>query len=171
MRNWYHCLSRQLQIFLSQYDKNFAYTISFNVSEEEAWKTQYRKIWNEAELQLFEKMRTESIKKDDRYVNGKLNTWKECTKTNFYGQGVPYNIHYDTTAVLIIDSVYKQTKNYHPRYMLKSANTLMQKTNTAACWVIIMMDFFRYEKVKNIFLTCMGYKTNNKWLRHYCESV
>ena len=59
---------------VSQYDKNFAYTISFNVSEEEAWKTQYRKIWNEAELQLFEKMRTESIKKDDRYVNGKLNT-------------------------------------------------------------------------------------------------
>ena len=49
-------------------------TISFNVSEEEAWKTQYRKIWNEAELQLFEKMRTESIKKEDRYVNGKLNT-------------------------------------------------------------------------------------------------
>ena len=49
-------------------------TISFNVSEEEAWKTQYRKIWNEAELQLFEKMRTESIKKEGRYVNGKLNT-------------------------------------------------------------------------------------------------
>ena len=100
---------------VSQYDKNFAYTISFNVSEEEAWKTQYRKIWNEAELQLFEKMRTESIKKDDRYVNGKLNTWKECTKTNFYGQGVPYNIHCNTTAVLIADSVYKETKNYHPQ--------------------------------------------------------
>ena len=29
---------------VSQYDKNSAYTMSFNVSEEEAWKTQYKKI-------------------------------------------------------------------------------------------------------------------------------
>ena len=27
---------------VSQYDKNSAYTMSFNVSEEEAWKTQYK---------------------------------------------------------------------------------------------------------------------------------
>ena len=29
---------------VSQYDKNFAYTMSFNVSKEKAWKTQYEKI-------------------------------------------------------------------------------------------------------------------------------
>ena len=29
---------------ISQYDKNSAYTVSFNVSEEEACKTQYKKI-------------------------------------------------------------------------------------------------------------------------------
>ena len=34
---------------VSQYDKNSAYTMSFNVSEENAWKTKYEKIWNEAE--------------------------------------------------------------------------------------------------------------------------
>ena len=32
-----------------QYDKNSAYTMSFNVSEEMAWKAQYKKIWNEIE--------------------------------------------------------------------------------------------------------------------------
>ena len=32
-----------------QYDKNSAYTMSFNVSEEMAWKPQYKKIWNEIE--------------------------------------------------------------------------------------------------------------------------
>ena len=59
---------------VSQYDKNSVYTMSFNVSEENAWVSQYKKIWNEVELQLFEKMATEPIKKEDRYVNGKLKT-------------------------------------------------------------------------------------------------
>ena len=48
---------------VSQYDKNSAYTMSFNVSEEKEWMSQYKKIWNEVESQLFEKMATEAIKK------------------------------------------------------------------------------------------------------------
>ena len=55
-----------------QYDKNSAYTMSFQ-------------IWNEAESQLFEKMATEPIKKESRYVNGKLKTWKERIRTSFHG--------------------------------------------------------------------------------------
>ena len=97
------------------YDKNSAYTMSFNVPEEEAWKTQYKKIWNEVESQLFEKMATEPIKMEDTYVNGKLKTWKELIRTTFYGQDVEYNMHCNATAVLKIDSVYKQGKNYHPQ--------------------------------------------------------
>ena len=34
---------------VSQYDKNSAYRMSFNVSEEKAWVAQYEKIWNEVE--------------------------------------------------------------------------------------------------------------------------
>ena len=60
-------------------------------------------------------MSTEPIKKGGRYVNGKLKTWKERIKTDFHGQDVPYNIHCNATAVLKIDSVYKQGKNYHPQ--------------------------------------------------------
>ena len=55
-----------------QYDKNSAYTMSFQ-------------IWNEVESQLFEKMATEPIKKESRYVNGKLKTWKERIRTSFHG--------------------------------------------------------------------------------------
>ena len=44
---------------------------------------QYKMIWNEVESQLFEKMATEPIKREGRYVNGKLKTWKERIKTNF----------------------------------------------------------------------------------------
>ena len=99
---------------VSQYDKNSAYTMLFNVSEEKKWVRQYKKVWNETESQLFEKMETKPIKKEDKYVNGKLKTWKERIKTNFYGQDVPYNMHCNATAVLKIDSVYKMGKKYHP---------------------------------------------------------
>ena len=100
---------------VSQYDKNSAYTMSFIISEEKEWVAQYKKIWNEVESQLFEKMATEPIKREGRYVNGKLKTWKECIKTNFHGQDVPYDMYRNATAVLRIDSVYKQGKNYHPQ--------------------------------------------------------
>ena len=32
---------------VSQYDRNSAYTMSFNVSKEKEWISQYRKVWNE----------------------------------------------------------------------------------------------------------------------------
>ena len=86
--------------------------MSFNVSEEKEWMSQYKKIWNEVESQLFEKMATEPIKIEGRYVYGKLKTWKERIKTNFHGQDVPYNMHCNATAVLKIDSVYKHC---HPQ--------------------------------------------------------
>ena len=99
---------------VSQYDKNSAYTNSFNISEEKERETQYKKIWNEVESQLFEKTAMELIKREGRYVNGKLKTWKERIKTHFHGQDVPYNMHC-VKNVLKIDSVYKQGKNYHPQ--------------------------------------------------------
>ena len=41
--------------------------------------------------------------------------WKERLKTNFHGQNVPYDMYCNATAVLKIDSVYKQGKNYYPQ--------------------------------------------------------
>ena len=40
---------------VSQYDKNSPYKMSFNVSEEKEWVSQYKKIWNEVESQLFDR--------------------------------------------------------------------------------------------------------------------
>ena len=98
-----------------QYDKNSDHAISFNVSEKKEWVSQYKKIWNEVESQLFEEIAKEPLKREGRYINDKLKTWKERIKTNFHGQDVPYNMHCNATAVLKIDSVYKQGKNYHPQ--------------------------------------------------------
>ena len=78
---------------------------------------QYKKIWNEVESQLFEKLTTEPIK--GKYVHGKLKMWKERIKTNFHSQSVPYEMYCNATAVLKIDSVYKQGKNYNPQVYVK----------------------------------------------------
>ena len=100
---------------VSQYDKNSAYTMSFNIFEAKEWVSQYKNIWNEVESQLFDKLATEPIKGEGKHVHGKLKMWKECIKTNFYDQDVPYDMYCNATAVLKIGSVYKQGKNYHPQ--------------------------------------------------------
>ena len=79
--------------------------MSFNVSEAKEWVFQYKKIWNEVESQLFEKLVIEATKRESKYVHGKLKKWKERIKTNFHGQDVPYNMFCNATAVLKIDSV------------------------------------------------------------------
>ena len=113
---------------VSQYDKNSAYTMSFNVSEAQDWVSQYKKIWNEVESQLFEKLATEPIKGEGKYVHGKLVYWKEGIKTNFHDQDVPYNMYCNATAVLKIDSVYKEGKNYYPQvYVEESKYTDAEK--------------------------------------------
>ena len=102
--------------------------MSFNASEEKEWVSQYKKIWNEVESQLFEKLATELIKAQGKYVYGNLKTWKERIKTNFHGQDVPYVMYCNATAVLKIDSVYKKGKNYHPQaYVEKCKHTDAEK--------------------------------------------
>ena len=59
--------------------------------------------------------------------------WKEHIKTNSHGQDVPYNMHCNAAAVLKIDLSINKAKIIILRYMLKSVNTQMQKTNNAAC--------------------------------------
>ena len=63
--------------------------MSFNFSEEKAWKTQYKKIWNEVEAQLFEKngdrtdkkrrqVRQWQVEDVERTRKGKL-SWSRCS--------------------------------------------------------------------------------------------
>ena len=66
-------------------------------------------------------MATELIKGESRYVHGKLKMWKNCIKTNFHGQDVPYDMYCDAKAVLKINSVYKQGKNYHPQVYVEES--------------------------------------------------
>ena len=58
--------------------------MSFNVFAAKGWVSQYKKIWNVVESQLFEKLVTELIKEEGKYVHGKLKMWKERIKINFH---------------------------------------------------------------------------------------
>ena len=42
---------------VSQYEKNSAYTMSFNVSKEKEWMSQYKKIWNKVSHSYFKNWR------------------------------------------------------------------------------------------------------------------
>ena len=138
--------------------------MSFNVSEARECVSQYKKIWNEVGSQLFENLASEPMKGEGKYVQCKLKMRKEHIKTNFHVQDILHDIYCNTTVVLKIDSVYKQGKNYHLRYMLKNVNTPMMRTNNVACSAMIMMDFLRCKKnaKKDFFNLPEGYKTNNK---------
>ena len=88
---------------VSQNNKNSACKMSFNLSEAPEWVLQYKNIQNEVESQLTEKLTEEPTKGKDKYMHGKLKTWKVRIKTNSHGQDVPYDIYCNTTAVLKID--------------------------------------------------------------------
>ena len=79
--------------------------MSFSVSEEPERVLHYRKIGNEVESQLFEKLTAESIKREGKFMHGKLKIWKECIKTKYC----------NATALLYICSVYKQSENFRPQ--------------------------------------------------------
>ena len=57
---------------VSQCNKNSAYETSFNVSEARDWVPRYKKIWEEVELEMLEKLATEPV--NSRYVHGKWKT-------------------------------------------------------------------------------------------------
>ena len=136
---------------VSQYNKNSVYTISFNVSEANEWVPLYKKIWNKVESQLFEKLTTEPIKA--KYIHGKLKMWKECIKTNFHGQEVSYGTYCNATAVLKIDSVYKQGKNYHPQVYVEECK-YTDAGNQQFNMMMMMIDFLRCKReAKKHFVT------------------
>ena len=105
-------------------------------------------------------MATEPIKREGRYVYGKLRTWKDCIKTNFHGQDVLYDMHCNARTVLKIDSVNKQGKDYHPQvYVEECKHTDAEKQQ---CSMLSDDDDddddddLRTKEGQNIFVTCLG---------------
>ena len=116
---------------VSQYDKNAAYTMSFNVGEERNanWLNYYKNIWKEVESQIFETLSKETVR-DNKYLRCKLKTWKERINTNFYGKTVPHDTYCTATDILKIDSVYNQGKHFYPQAYLEECKYIENDTRT-----------------------------------------
>ena len=143
-----------------QYDKNSAYTVLFNVSEAKEWFSKYKNIWNEIESQLFEKLTTWPIKGEDRYVHGKLKMWKERIKTNFHGHTICIAMQWQCYRSILSTN---KAKVIIPRYMLKSANTPIQKTENVTCWAMTMRIFWSIKRMQKEFCNLPeGYKIINE---------
>ena len=66
----------------------------------------------------------------DRYVNGKLKTWKEKITSNFHGKSVPHEVRCEATAISKIDSVYSQGKSFYPQAYLEECKYIGNDTQT-----------------------------------------
>ena len=99
---------------VSQYSKNSAWKMGFNLKDHEEWVNDYRKIWKAVEEQLFVTFTSEPLK-EGCYLNAKLNVYKDKIRTNFHGEEIPYNQYCKATAVLKVKLVYKQGSNYYPQ--------------------------------------------------------
>ena len=142
---------------VSQYDKNSAHTMSFNVFEATEWVLEFKKIWNEVESQLFEKFTTEPINGEGKYAHGQLKMWKERIKTSFHGQDVPYNMYCNATAVLNIDSLYKQGRNYHPQVYVEECKYTDAENQQFKMLSNDNDGFFKVHKgAKKTFVTGLG---------------
>ena len=71
-------------------------------------------------------------------MHGKLKMWKKRIKTNFHGQDVPCDMYCNVTAVLKIDSVDKQSKNYNPQIYVKECKHT--DVEIQQCWMLSDWD-------------------------------
>ena len=110
-----------------QYSENSAYRMSFDLNAHKDWVEKYKLVWDRAEQQIFQRLTKDPVNKD-RYVNGKLKTWK--ITTNFHGKSVPHEERCEATAILKIDSVYSQGKNFYPQAYLEECKYIENDTQT-----------------------------------------
>ena len=90
-----------------------------------------------------------------------MKTWKERTKMNFHGEDIPYDMYGNATVVLKIDSIYKQSKNYHPQVYVEECN--YSDTESQQCNILSDSDDDGYFEVQKETLT--EKKTIVTWLR------
>ena len=103
---------------VGQYSKNSTYTMSFDLDAHKDWLEKYKLVRDRAEQQIFQRLAKDPVNKD-RYVNGKLKTWKEELSTNFHGKSVPHQERCEATAILKVSSVYQQGTNYYPQVYIE----------------------------------------------------
>ena len=108
--------------------------MSFNVSEEKAWKAQNEKIWNEVESQLFEKTAKMVTDKRRRQVRlWQVENVEKTHKDQFSWSRRSMQFNCNAVAVLKIDSVYKQGKSYDPQVYVEECKYTDTEKRQCVC--------------------------------------
>ena len=108
-----------------RYNKNSAWKMGFDVSEDQAWIDQYKRVCERVEELLFYNLSGSPLN-NGKYINPKLLTWNNEVKTRFVNgwHPRPEDIkHCYASGVLKIGSVYQQGCNYHLQVFLKECRT------------------------------------------------
>ena len=108
--------------------------MSFDLNAHKNWVEKCKLVWDRAEQQIFQRLTKDPANKD-RYVYGKLKTWKEKITTNFHGKSVPHEKRCEATAILKIDSVYNQGKIFYPQAYLEECKYI--ENNTQTCTLLL----------------------------------
>ena len=88
--------------------------MGLNLEDHVQWRTKYEKIWDRIEDELGFKLTVKPIK-NDCYLNVKLRYFNDRILTDFHNSEIPYEMVCQTYAVLCLNSVYNQGKNFYPQ--------------------------------------------------------
>ena len=81
---------------------------------------------------MFQCLTKDPVNKD-RYVNGKLKTWKEGISTNVHGKSVPHEGRREATAILKVSSVHQQGANYCPQVYIEDCKYVEERLKNTIC--------------------------------------
>ena len=95
-------------------------TMSFRVTDKKLLKN-YTKIWGKVSNLMDLKFDSESVYGDnDKYIKTKIKIYRDKVNTNFQGKKVSKeNSSYKCFSLIMLDSVIKASKKYHPQTLLE----------------------------------------------------
>ena len=111
--------------YVKHFDSNK--TMSFKVIDDKILK-KYKRIWEKVPNLLSIKFDSEPIYGDvDKYIKTKLKVYGNRVNTNFHGQEVPKENATYKCISLMLDSVIRVNKKYHPQILLEECIYAIKK--------------------------------------------
>ena len=103
-------------------------TISFKVSDKKLLK-KFAKIWERVSSLMNIEFDSEPVYGDnDKYIKTKIKSYRDKVNTNFWGKRVPKeNASYKCLSLMMLDSVIRVSKNYHPQTLLEECKYEIKK--------------------------------------------
>ena len=88
---------------------------------------QYDKIWEKISNIMQKGFGSQPVY-NEKYLKTKIRFYNNKINTNFHDNDIPKEYsHYVCLSVILIDSVFKMSKNYHPQAFLEECKYVLKK--------------------------------------------